>query len=162
MESKINKEAFLFRRLQGLSVKVRSQAICRHSLLIVHHINSYFVMHAALIYSRSLGTLRVRLACFARAPLTGPCFTISYFEPRLSGLLTPLNLPHLKDTIRSLTTAARVRPAMAQRSEEDLDRYRPGGYHPVHLGDVFNDRYMVVRKLGYGQYSTVWLARDIR
>ncbi|KAL9609607.1 MAG: hypothetical protein Q9167_005631 [Letrouitia subvulpina] len=51
---------------------------------------------------------------------------------------------------------------MAQRSEEDLDRYRPGGYHPVHLGDVFNDRYMVVGKLGYGQYSTVWLARDTR
>lgn len=32
----------------------------------------------------------------------------------------------------------------------------------MHLGDVFNDRYMVVRKLGYGQYSTVWLARDLR
>ena len=119
-------------------------------------------MRTALTYSRSLGVLRVRLACFTRAPLIGLCFTISYFEPRLPGLLTPLNLPYLKDTICSLTTTAGVCPAIAQRSEEDLDRYRPGGYHPVHLGDVFNDRYMVVRKLGYGQYSTVWLARDIR
>lgn len=119
-------------------------------------------MHAALIYSRSLGILRFRLACFARAPSTGICFTISYFEPRSSGLLTPLNHPRSKDTIRCRTMIAGVRPAIAQRSEEDLDRYHPGGYHPVHLRDVFNDRYMVVRKLGYGQYSTVWLARDIR
>lgn len=119
-------------------------------------------MHAVLTYPRSLGIRRVRLACFARAPLNGPCFAISCFQPRLSGLLTPLNLPHFKDTIRSLTMTADVRSAMAQRSEEDRDRYRPGGYHPVHLGDVFNDRYVVVRKLGYGKYSTVWLAQDRR
>lgn len=81
-------------------------------------------MHAALTYSRYLGLLRVRLA---RAPLTGPCFTVGYLGPRLSGLLTPLDLPHLKGTIRSLTTTAGVRPAMAQRSEVDLDRYRHGG-----------------------------------
>lgn len=117
---------------------------------------------ATLPHSRSLGVLRVRLARFARAPSTRPYFTNSYFERRLAGLLTPLNLPHHRDTIRSLTTTADVRRAKAQRSEEDLDRYRPGGYHPVHLGDVFNDRYVVVRKLGYGQYSTVWLARDTR
>ncbi|KDR80282.1 hypothetical protein GALMADRAFT_62225 [Galerina marginata CBS 339.88] len=39
--------------------------------------------------------------------------------------------------------------------------YQPGGYHPVHLGDKFQDeRYTVVNKLGYGSYSTVWLVRD--
>jgi len=43
---------------------------------------------------------------------------------------------------------------------EDLSRYRPGGYHPVTVGDVFVNRYHVVDKLGYGGYSTVWLARD--
>lgn len=33
----------------------------------------------------------------------------------------------------------------------------------VTLGDKFNDkRYIALRKLGYGQYSTVWLARDSR
>ena len=33
----------------------------------------------------------------------------------------------------------------------------------VNLGDRFNnERYITVRKLGYGQYSTVWLARDLR
>lgn len=46
-------------------------------------------------------------------------------------------------------------------SEEGLDRYRPGGYHPVVVGDTFKDgRYMIYNKLGYGGYSTVWLAHD--
>ncbi|KAL2802759.1 kinase-like protein [Aspergillus granulosus] len=43
---------------------------------------------------------------------------------------------------------------------ESLENYRPGGYHPVQIGDHFHDRYRVVHKLGYGSYSTAWLARD--
>jgi len=44
---------------------------------------------------------------------------------------------------------------------ECVDEYTPGGYHPVRLGDrLRDDRYLVLRKLGYGSYSTVWLARD--
>ncbi|PNP79326.1 hypothetical protein FNYG_07402 [Fusarium nygamai] len=38
------------------------------------------------------------------------------------------------------------------------EAYHPGGYHPVHLGDVIQERYRVIRKLGWGQFSTVWLA----
>ncbi|KAL4887801.1 kinase-like domain-containing protein [Aspergillus ambiguus] len=46
---------------------------------------------------------------------------------------------------------------------EWVEDYRPGGYHPVVLGDVFNDgQYKIIRKLGEGSYSTVWLARDLR
>jgi hypothetical protein len=38
-----------------------------------------------------------------------------------------------------------------------------GGFLRVRLGDLFDSqRYKVLRKLGYGQYSTVWLARDDR
>ncbi|KAJ1551668.1 serine/threonine protein kinase, CMGC group [Nowakowskiella sp. JEL0078] len=45
--------------------------------------------------------------------------------------------------------------------EEDLEDYCRGGYHPVRIGDVFNDnRYIILRKLGWGHFSTVWLARD--
>ncbi|KNZ73335.1 Serine/threonine-protein kinase SRPK1, partial [Termitomyces sp. J132] len=43
---------------------------------------------------------------------------------------------------------------------EDLEQYSPGGYHPVHIDDVLNGRYCIVHKLGFGSYSTVWLARD--
>ena len=46
---------------------------------------------------------------------------------------------------------------------EWLESYKPGGYHPVHLGDEFKDgQYKVVRKLGWGTFSTVWLARDTK
>lgn len=46
-------------------------------------------------------------------------------------------------------------------STETVAAYRPGGFHPVHFGDLFhNGGYKVVRKLGCGAFSTVWLARD--
>jgi serine/threonine-protein kinase SRPK3 len=44
---------------------------------------------------------------------------------------------------------------------ENLEDYRPGGFHPTSIGDVFaNGRYRVLHKLGWGGSSTVWLARD--
>ncbi|KAK1145750.1 hypothetical protein N8T08_003988 [Aspergillus melleus] len=43
---------------------------------------------------------------------------------------------------------------------EKPERYRPGGYHPLSVGDRLNGRYDVVHKLGFGTYSTIWLARD--
>ncbi|KAG6175684.1 hypothetical protein E4U27_005981 [Claviceps purpurea] len=43
---------------------------------------------------------------------------------------------------------------------ENIDRYRLGGYHPIHIDDRLNDRYRIVDKLGHGANSTVWLAVD--
>jgi serine/threonine-protein kinase SRPK3 len=46
-------------------------------------------------------------------------------------------------------------------TEEPVSMYRPGGYHPVRLGDTFKDRrYKVYHKLGWGGSSTVWFAED--
>jgi len=51
---------------------------------------------------------------------------------------------------------------------ENMRSYRPGGFHPVHLGDIFSTcpgsdqpRYRVLQKLGQGEFSTVWLAQDM-
>uniref|UniRef100_A0A915PYY3 non-specific serine/threonine protein kinase n=1 Tax=Setaria digitata TaxID=48799 RepID=A0A915PYY3_9BILA len=44
--------------------------------------------------------------------------------------------------------------------QEDPKDYRKGGYHPVSIGDVFNGRYHVIRKMGWGHFSTVWLCWD--
>ncbi|KAM4067240.1 kinase [Hirsutella rhossiliensis] len=47
-------------------------------------------------------------------------------------------------------------------SEESITRYCKGGYHAVRIGDLFGyDQYKIVSKLGYGVYSTVWLAFDL-
>ncbi|CAI7574136.1 unnamed protein product [Penicillium glandicola] len=43
---------------------------------------------------------------------------------------------------------------------ERLEKYQPGGYHPILIGDILQSRYQVVHKLGYGAYSTTWLCRD--
>lgn len=47
--------------------------------------------------------------------------------------------------------------------EEDAAGYCIGGYHPVRIGDAFGGgRYIVLRKLGWGHFSTVWLAKDLQ
>jgi len=46
---------------------------------------------------------------------------------------------------------------------EWVEDYYPGGYHPVLLGDIFNNgQYKVIRKLGEGSFSTVWLSHDMK
>ncbi|CAF3866246.1 unnamed protein product [Rotaria magnacalcarata] len=44
--------------------------------------------------------------------------------------------------------------------QEDPKDYCKGGYHPITIGSIFNQRYHVIRKLGWGHFSTVWLCWD--
>jgi serine/threonine-protein kinase SRPK3 len=38
--------------------------------------------------------------------------------------------------------------------------YKIGGYHCMHVGEVLINRYVIIQKLGWGHFSTVWLAKD--
>ncbi|CAG8309649.1 unnamed protein product [Penicillium nalgiovense] len=46
--------------------------------------------------------------------------------------------------------------------EELLFDYSAYRYYPVHIGKIFQDRYQVCSKLGWGSCSTTWLARDLK
>ncbi|RYG50584.1 hypothetical protein EON66_11680 [archaeon] len=45
---------------------------------------------------------------------------------------------------------------------EGYQGYKRGGYHPVHIGETYNNRYVVLSKLGWGHFSTVWLCDDLK
>ncbi|KAI1908500.1 serine/threonine protein kinase, CMGC [Ophidiomyces ophidiicola] len=61
----------------------------------------------------------------------------------------------------SSSSASADELAEATADEEDSEDYCKGGYHPVHVGEAYNNgRYIILRKLGWGHFSTVWLSRD--
>ena len=48
-----------------------------------------------------------------------------------------------------------------ESGNEEFTDYKPEGYHPVILGENFNNfKYSVVQKLGWGYFSTVWLVKE--
>ncbi|KAH8816778.1 kinase-like domain-containing protein [Xylogone sp. PMI_703] len=68
-----------------------------------------------------------------------------------------------KNTINRSPSSASSREDAAETTadEEDSEDYQVGGYHFVEIGEKFKDgRYTVIRKLGWGHFSTVWLSRD--
>ena len=44
--------------------------------------------------------------------------------------------------------------------DEGLEDYKINGYHPVHIGEILLERYVIMQKLGFGHFSTAWLALD--
>jgi serine/threonine-protein kinase SRPK3 len=44
---------------------------------------------------------------------------------------------------------------------EEYEDYKINGYHPAYIGEQFkNGRYRIIQKLGWGYFSTVWMAYD--
>jgi serine/threonine-protein kinase SRPK3 len=46
--------------------------------------------------------------------------------------------------------------------DEGIEDYKEGGYHSVHIGEILHGRYVILQKLGWGHFSTVWLSRDTK
>ncbi|KAF8168253.1 kinase-like domain-containing protein [Crassisporium funariophilum] len=71
-----------------------------------------------------------------------PCAKYQYVVTSAGPKILPVDEPSCKD-------------------EESPADYNAGGYLPVKVNDTFhNNRYRVVRKLGWGHFSTVWLVKD--
>jgi serine/threonine-protein kinase SRPK3 len=84
-----------------------------------------------------------------------------------AGRVTPRFLLHLssKPEFNRLLSVVPQRRYVPSRLDniENVEEYRPGGFHPISIGDVLaKGRYKVLHKLGFGGSSTVWLARDQR
>jgi hypothetical protein len=54
-----------------------------------------------------------------------------------------------------------ILPEYEKKEEESVPGYKAESFYPVTIGDVFNSRYQVLAKLGFGTASTVWLCRDL-
>ncbi|EPQ55006.1 kinase-like protein [Gloeophyllum trabeum ATCC 11539] len=65
--------------------------------------------------------------------------------------------PHSAHIYRSLPLLGSDVPV----EEEGSPNYNPRHFYPTRLGEVLQDSYEVVAKLGFGGNSTVWLARDL-
>ncbi|KAB8202643.1 kinase-like domain-containing protein [Aspergillus parasiticus] len=63
---------------------------------------------------------------------------------------------------RNFSSVAHILPTGTPIEEETLPHYNPEHYYPVKIGDVYQARYEVTGKLGYGAYSTSWLCRDLQ
>ena len=46
--------------------------------------------------------------------------------------------------------------------EEGFEWFDPETWYPTEIGQVFESRYQVLLKLGFGSVSTAWLCRDLR
>ena len=46
--------------------------------------------------------------------------------------------------------------------DEGVQDYKLGGYHPVFIGEVILNRYVIIEKVGWGHFSTVWLCKDLK
>lgn len=95
-----------------------------------------------------------------RTPLVGPLLRM---RSLWSGLWKSKPAPKLPEQPRSLPASGFQTVDAAQRvEEEELPGYKADRFYPVHLGEVFQGRYQVLGKLGFGSSSTVWLARDLK
>lgn len=53
-------------------------------------------------------------------------------------------------------------PADEPIEEERLPGYSPERYYAAQIGQVLQDRYQIIGKLGFGGGSTVWACRDLQ
>ena len=89
-----------------------------------------------------------------------PSNSIIYLESRLKYTITR-SKPLISTYHPEEFPFSYFRHINSSEREEDSRDYSKGGYHPVKLEELYkNGQYQVIRKLGWGHFSTVWLVKD--
>jgi hypothetical protein len=83
-------------------------------------------------------------------------------HPPQEDICTSVTMPLVKRQASSYQPIFKKHPIQATIEEENLPDYDAADYFPVDVGQVFNARYKVLSKLGFGNNSTVWLSRDLQ
>ncbi|KAH2185472.1 hypothetical protein KXV52_002908 [Aspergillus fumigatus] len=100
-----------------------------------------------------------RPAAGISSPRSAITFTLREFA---SSSRDKQSIPSARESPRDLPTSGYEHiDAGRLVEEEELLDYRADRFYPVHLGEVFRDRYQAIAKLGFGSSSTTWLARDL-
>src|SRR5258707_15740816 len=82
-----------------------------------------------------------------------PHFLLTQMSERTMHFLTPM--------LRQASTMAPCFIPSWLYNIEEIEDYQPGGYHPISIGNTFDQgRYRILHKLGLGGSSTVWLVCD--
>jgi hypothetical protein len=108
----------------------------------IHHSTFYFLNPFLPLHFRSRFPIQTNLRSFSQ----------SHFAPSHSVYLSAILPSHRESDFKYDWIDG----------AESLEKYEPGDYHPIMIGDTLQGRYQIVDKLGFGGYSTVWLAHDLR
>ncbi|KAF5540723.1 CMGC SRPK kinase [Fusarium mexicanum] len=68
----------------------------------------------------------------------------------------------IEDPLTFSTTAYDLIDQNVKVEEEEIPDYVASRFYPARLGEVFQQRYQAVTKLGFGSSSTIWLAQDLK
>lgn len=98
---------------------------------------------------KKAGTLSVKKATKAQS-----------FPKLISKDTLPSNLKSTKKDIYFEDNSFSDDEDYDDNNEERNEEYRIGGYHRVIPGEIIQGRYIAIEKLGWGHFSTVWLAFD--
>ena len=81
-------------------------------------------------------------------------------ESAARGAKTPLHPAFMRNALVTKATLRSFALSWVNRYTEDPAKYKEGGYCRVQCGDVLNQRYRLLSKLGWGEFSVVWLAKN--
>lgn len=109
---------------------------------------------------KKIGTLPKNVkTAMAWAPLRGTAYVSQPEEAALDAL--HYNAKHTVLEHAPLASVIPTKTVIHHTIDEGTIAYQEGGFCRITPGEILHDRYKVLRKIGYGKFSTVWAAVDM-